>query len=381
MRVVCAVLLLGLLGCGPTTTSGGPQPESSGPGTWSRLPDVPLSPRLGPVVAAVGGSVVVVGGATGPPCPPAASCTAPPGYAADGAAYDAETGRWTRIADAPHAIEDRAPHAVAGGRLYVLSESRLLRYDATGDSWTLLSTPSGLDGAVTTDGRRLVFADSSDEDGSAPDRVLDTRTGAWSVLPDDPLGQSFDRAITPTPHGLVLTAHSIDALDAGGPALVEGALLPPGSHGWQRFPGSDQLGGGRWVWSRERLVDPSPGGADGGEVDGFGRTIPFGGRLDPATGEWSRLPGAPAANAGGWAVEALHGPLQAAAGWLYDDTVGRWHRLPRPDGAPPAPGTATWAGGDLVVVGGEDWEAPDRPEEWTAEVVYSTGSWVYRLNG
>lgn len=49
----------------------------------------------------------------------------------------------------------------------------------------------------------------------------------------------------------------------------------------------DQVGGS-WTWTGQRLVDPTLGGADGGQVNNYGRVIPYGGRLDPATGDWSR---------------------------------------------------------------------------------------------
>ena len=103
------------------------------------------------------------------------------------------------------------------------------------------------------------------------------------------------------------------------------------------------------------------------QTNNFGRVIPYGGRLDPATGAWSRLPHAPGEQTGGWPVEAPGGPLVAAEGWLYDDAEGAWTRLPRPEDSPATPGPAVWAGGVLVVHGGADWDLPDRPDEWTPE--------------
>ena len=214
---------------------------------------------------------------------------------------------------------------------------------------------------------------------SCPDRVLDTRTGAWSVLPADPLSPSFDRSLTPTPHGLVLTASPIAA--GGGPedpALVEAAVLEQGAAEWRRLPDSEQLGGSRWSWSGRNLVDPTLGGADGGEVNGYGRVLPFGGRLDPATGRWSPLPDAPAPLTGGWPVEAVHGPVTAAEGWLYDDEEERWSRLDPPEGAPAQPGPATWLDDTLVVYGGARWTA-DGAGDRTPDSVYSTDAWAYTL--
>jgi len=79
-------------------------------------------------------------------------------------------------------------------------------------------------------------------------------------------------------------------------------------------------------------------------------------------------------------VEAPEGPVIAAEGWLYDDAAGTWTRLGRPAGAPPEPGVAVWAGDTLLVLGGTDWRKVEEPEEMTAERVWSTGLWAYRLN-
>lgn len=161
------------------------------------------------------------------------------------------------------------------------------------------------------------------------------------------------------------------------PALVRAALLPQGDERWRVLPDSDQLSGWRWSWTGRRLVEPTLGGADGGQTNGYGRTIPYGGRFEPATGTWSRLPGAPEQGTGGWPVEAPGGPVVAAEGWVYDDAGGTWTRLPRPAGAPVTPGQAVWVDDVLVVIGGTAWHGVDEPAEWTPEQVWSTGAWAY----
>ncbi len=302
-------------------------------------------------------------------------------YAVDGAAYDLKSMSWEPITDAPVPIPDHAPHAVVGTHLFVRVGATVLDYAATQDRWTKVEVPAGNADwfSLTTDGSRLVLASGSDELGEQPDRVLDTRTGTWSTLPDDPLGLSFARTITATDAGLVLTAVQLETTGSpADPALVRAALLPPGSDRWTRLPDSDQIGGSRWAWTGKRMVDPTLGGADGGETNGYGRTIPNGGALDPATGRWSRLPNTPKEQTGGWPVEALDGPVIAAEGWLYDDTARTWTLLPRPKDAPPSAGVATWAGETLLVLGGTDWEAADEPDEWTVKRVYSTGFWALR---
>lgn len=388
-----AVLLLLTAGCGQGVT-GEDTPGQQGnrakaesavleAGAWTRVPDPPLSPRERPVAAHVGGEAVFVGGYGGPPCPPNADCAMPEeAYERDGAAYDPATNTWRRIADAPRALSAWAPAAVVGEHLYIATGPTLLAWDSIEDSWHEVRPPrEARPSFLVPDGDRLVLASGSDEYGVRPDHVLDTSTGAWAILPEDPLKPSFDRIITSTPHGLVLTARPI--MPDGGPAdpaLVHATLLPPGKSNWRMLPPSDQLGGWRWAWTGKHLVDPTLGGADGGQVNNFGRVIPFGGRLDPATGKWSRLPDAPGERTGGWPVEALDGPLIAAEGWLYDDNDGSWTRLPRPDEAPAEPGPGVWAGEVLVVYGGADWGGPDKPDDWTPENVWSTGAWAYRAD-
>lgn len=346
-------------------------------GFWTRLPDSPLSPRERPAAAYVDGEIVVVGGYSGPPCPPGADCARPvDAVERDGAAYDLRTESWRRIADAPRPVPELASTAVIGERMYVLADGALLAWDSATDSWDKILPPRPLLwSTLVADGTRLVVASGSDENGIRPDHVLDTITGEWSSLPRDPLKPSFDRTITTTPSGLVLTAKQI--LAGGGPAdpaLVRAAVLPSDGRAWRVLPTSEQLGGWRWSWTGRRLVDPTLGGADGGETNNFGRVIPYGGRLDPVTGEWSPLPDAPDEGTGGWPVEAMGGPVTAAEGWLYDDADGSWTRLPRPAGAPAAPGTAVWAGPVLVVLGGVDWHLSDKVD------VRSTEVWAYRVD-
>ena len=370
-----AALLLLTAGCG-TQADGAQTSTGAGPGAgaWSRLPDPPLSAREGSVAAFVGGRAVFVGGYDGPPCPAGADCAyREDANRSDGAAYDPATASWSRIADAPLGVPPESPATVVGDRLYVLVGDTLLAWDSDRDAWTR-TRPPGDPGwsRPVSDGTRLVLAEDSQERGVHPDQVLDTTTGRWSALPPDPLRPAFDRLLVPTPAGLVLTAKPLD--DDGhpaDPAFVHAALLPEGSDHWQVLPPSEQLGGWRWSWTGERLVDPTLGGADGGEVNNFGRVLAYGGRLDPATATWSPLPHAPAEGSGDWGVEALDGPRMAVEGWLYDDAAGDWTRLARPDDAPAAPGPAVWAGDTLVVSGGTDGSRGTSPED-----VRSTGAWA-----
>jgi hypothetical protein len=400
-RTVLATLIatgsvLATAACGPSVVTPADPGSAPAAGTWTRLPDSPLSPREGGAVAHVAtpGSdlAVFIGGYVGPPCPPNADCDVPAGStASDGAALDLETGTWRTIAEAPRPVASYSSAAVIGDTVYVLTERHLLVWDASDDAWTELDPPTRpawgtLVADTEGDAPRLIVTGSSDEYGVQPDQVWDPVTGTWSGLPTDPLRPSFDRYLVPTSAGLVLTAKPIGR-DGGpaDPALVHAAVLPPGAQEWRALPrAEDQLGGWYWTWTGTRLVDLTLGGADGGEVDNYGRTIPYGGALDPATGAWSPLEGTPDELTGGWTVDAVGGRYSAVQGWIYDDGDaagdGRgWSRLDRPEGAPPQPGRAVWAGDVLVVSGGADWDGPDEPDEWTPENVWSTGAWAYRV--
>jgi hypothetical protein len=216
--------------------------------------------------------------------------------ASDGSAYNLDSGIWQPIADAPRPVAAHSSTAVIDDTLYVLTNNHVLAWDATQDTWTELDPPmdpqwANLVADTHAGQPRLVLAAGSDENGIHPDQVYDPADGTWSQLPANPLRPSFDRVVISTPSGLVLTAKPIRP-DGGpeDPALVHAAVLPAGASTWRLVPSSgDQLGGWYWTWTGQRLVDPTPGGADGGQVNNFGRTIPYGGALDPSTGDWIPL--------------------------------------------------------------------------------------------
>ncbi|WP_183094707.1 hypothetical protein [Nocardioides stalactiti] len=391
--LVIAALVLGgtLAACGSetsddpprtrTTDSAAPEDDPGDDG-WTATSAPPLGPREGSVAATVDGEAVFVGGFSGPPCPPNADCVIPPrNYERDGAAYDPASDAWRSIADAPRPVRPFSSAAVIGDDLFVLADQTLLVWHSRADAWEVVETPQKPGwAALAAAGDRLVLASGSDENGIRPDRVYEPATGAWSTLPEDPFKPAFDRLLTWTPEGLFLTAKEIEP--DGGPAdpgLVLVAVLPDGADEWRTLPVADQIGAWRMTWTGTHLVDPSLGGADGGEVNNYGRVLPYGGRIDPVTGEWSPLPSPPEESTGGWPVEALRAPVLAVEGWLYDDAAGTWTRLPEPEDAPPDPGPAKWVGDVLVVLGGADWDVPDDPEDWSPENVWSTDAWAYRL--
>lgn len=355
--------LLGLAGCASDSVDQDPAAAPSAVPTlstvqWERLPDPPLSPRLAAIAVAVDDRFLVVGGDDGPPCPPNADCAASTSEPRrDGASYDPATQTWELVAEAPVGLLNQYPFVVAGETLYVLAEDGLLAYDVATDSWDQHPAPSAEHRdvqLVSISDRPGAVSGERTEDG-APDEIYDPAAETWEELPADPLGASYDRTYTDTPLGAVLTAkESVADPSAEVPSLVRAARLSSDLTTWTPLPVSDQIGGYRWAWTGERMVDPTLGEADGGQVGDWSRSVPWGGRLDPESGTWSRLPGSPKGySKTGWKVEALGGPVSAAGGWFYDDRSGGWAKLLRPDGAPEYPGAAVWVSDTLFVLGGQ----------------------------
>lgn len=331
-------------------------PHAGGPsgqvGHWRELPTPPLSARENAVVAWTGQEVVVVGGDRVPCGPPRGTCH---GHALrDGAAYDVTSGTWHRIAPAPDGLLSVVGAVVVDGRL-VVGGSQWAAYDPTADRWTVIPTGQGvsdpmsaLDGSVYAFQRGRVV-------------VYDAGTRAWSTLPADPNRPRLtQKTVTATNAGPVVTGYTFDtsrSIDPSTPALALADVWDGTS--WKRLPPSDQLGIS-FSWTGQRMVDPNPsvehGYSDGhgGVIEDWGREVPTGGTLDPATGSWGRLPAALTGDPEGWDLTASGGTWFAIAGQVYDDSTGRAETLPRPAGAPDRFSTAAWADGRLVAFGGAD---------------------------
>ena len=266
---------------------------------------------------------------------------------------------------------------MVGDRLHVLSNGRLLVWDRSDDAWTRRADRRARRSSVAlvADGPRLVLTSgAATSTASEPDRVLDTRSGEWSVLPEDPLSPSFDRSADCHP----ARAGAHREPDRAGrrpedPALVAGgACCEPGAGRWRRLPGSEQLGGWRWTWSGRHLVDPTLGGPTAARSTTTAACCRSAAGSTRPTGQWSTPAGrAPRRGPAAGRSRRVHGPVTAAEGWLYDDGDERWTRLPQPEGAPDQPGPATWLDDTLVVYGGEEWESATgseaRPDAADAE--------------
>lgn len=337
-------------GCTP-----GSPPVSGGASRWNSAEDFPLAGRDAPIVVWTGTEVLVAGGDTGPSCPPTASC-ARVNPAADGAAFDPEAGTWRAIADAPVPISFGAA-TFGAGHLVVRVDTRLLLYDVADDTWTWEELPASLQQTVgltlVTDAENILIIPSSAAFGDAPDAVWHLPSDTWSELPADPIGEAFDRLITPTPAGLILTAREL-APNPGSetPALTLVARFDREFGLWTSLDTTEQVGGWQWFWTGERLVSPDLGHADGGEENNWGRSYPFGGIIDSVSGAWQPLPSPPNPVDAPWLTTVQGGGRFAyAGGFIYNDTAETWTPLGRPSDSVGAPGAAIWADDRLVVMG------------------------------
>jgi hypothetical protein len=341
---------------------GGPQPAPEpSAGTWTAAATSPLSPRHGPLMRWTGEEVLVIGGHSEAPCPPGADCEIPDDGLRDAAAYDPDADTWRTIAPPPVDMDRDTGAVISQGLLVVGGPvGAWWSYDPRSDRWERLPEPSAegvttmwhpgsmpgpsaaLDGKVyATDGGRDVF-------------VLDVASRTWTALPPDPLQPVLtDTRLFATEEGIVLTGVSYGEAAPDEPTLTRADVWDGTS--WRRLPRTGMIG---WFyyWTGERILGIEEGGADGGEVNGWGEYYPHGGALDPATGEWEPIPGLPADYsdevARGVRVEAGDGPLVATNGRAYDDRTREWTNLGFPDSTVDYEQTATWAGERLVVFGG-----------------------------
>lgn len=283
----------------PTSAPTSTDPSSVGPLGWHEVPAAPLLPRAEAQVLWTGTEFVVFAGTDQAPCPICDYFS----YGEtrhDAAAYDPATNTWRTIADLPEASSYVGSSAVVDGDVYWMSvrnpstnesgiDATLQRWSSADDTWTEVPLPTEVPpgprlASAFVDG--LVLYPATDEVGAFPDQLW--QDGAWSTLPDDPLGPSYDRQIVDGGDTLVLFAKSLtEAQNTAQPSLVQGASLFSGE--WQAIPDSDQLYA-PMTRLGDSLYAPFGGGADGGDVGNWGRTVPNGGSYALETQTWSSLP-------------------------------------------------------------------------------------------
>lgn len=358
--LLAGALTLALTACGQSGGDG-PSGAERAAGVWTRAADPPLSARYGPLLAWTGEEVLVVGGHSGPPCPPNADCAMPDDGVRDAAAYGVAGDVWRPLAEPPVDLDRFAGHVVVDGDLVVGTPDAWWTYDVSADAWREVPLPGGVVGVPeAVDGGRVLT--------HAGRRIstLDLATGAWHELPADPLRPALrGGGVFATGAGVVLTGVSYQEAAPDEPILTQADVWDGTT--WRRLPPTGMIGP-LLHWTGQRLVGAEVGSADGGEVDGWDRSYPFAGALDPSTGAWSELddvPGYDDLRDSDWRVEAAEGSLVATAGHVYDDATGTWSRLGHPRSRLTQDLAGVWADGRLVVVGGADDDGDVATETWT----------------
>lgn len=356
------VLAAGLAVAVAVSGCGEAEPAAGRQGDWREVAGSPLSPRVAAVGVWTGREVLLIGGRNGSLCPPNVHCVTDGTPLADGAALDPRTGRWRRIADAPVPVPF-GQAVVLGQTAYLLptpgpvDQDGLLAYRIDEDRWHWLPVPfdTGAWYQLTTAGDRLIASLQSDEAGPGEDFSYHPETGDWTALPPDPLGDLHGRTMVWTGDELVLFGNRLAHDPAAPPPVVSAAAHDPASGTWRELPDSEILASAPWVVADGSLVNPT--------MHDGGGTHPYGGKLDPATGQWSPLPERPAGaefSAGAYtgSTAIYHGVRDV----VLDVAADRWVRLPAVPDRVDSGRTVLAAGTDLVAFGGVHWTSDAEPE-------------------
>ena len=186
---------------------------------------------------------------------------------------------------------------------------------------TQLSQPTTLSSSI---GTRMRSA-------RRPTGVFDPAEQSWSELPDDPLGPAFDRSMVWNGETLFLFSKALVESPGGadGPSYTRAARYEDGA--WTALPTADTIGTAPELVDRHRLIAPVLGCADGGEVNNFGRCIPYGAVFDTTANEWGELPNAPGkgrkdvSSYGG--VSGTDLVAGSMSGPFFDATTDEWFEL------------------------------------------------------
>ena len=335
-------------------------PLDPAPG-WVQLGQSPLSPRTEAVGVWTGSEVLVLGGTETPMCPGCDYAEAPP-YLRDGAAYASATDTWRPIADLPpEAAGYSSAIAIGDDDVFLLSQTSgqiaVWQYSISRDAWTNVPSLQRAPSSARIGGHNghLVLYAGSDEQGEVPDQVLDPETGVWSDVPNDPFEASYDRQLLSVDGALILFAKPISAaIDSSQVPRVLAARFDEATGTWQILPDGDQLSPPTFA-DGTVAVSPYRGGADGGEVNNWGRLVPNGGMLDLSTQTWSHLPGETKKDQWGGGVVGRSGAsFTGVQGDVLDLVSGEWFTIPDlPSGLSDGYAhTVVAAGTDLFVFGG-----------------------------
>ena len=309
VSVVAIVFVLGGCGSGsqpPATVSSDGKPPASADidmdASWVEVAPSPLSGRYHAALTSLPDGALMVGGTDDLQCPSGWDCDyVPEPPLGDGARYNALDGSWTPIADAPVGIMVWTDRVLVDDRVFfwvpvdgdqVVEGGSLVAYDLARDRWESFELPPVKGNSritIRAVGHQLLAGQQTREDARGGDWMLDPATGNWTALPPDPLGPSQWRSFAADETGLYLFETLRDDEE---PRLIRGAVLETDSLEWRRIADSSQLSapigsvGGV-------LLHPRIETADGGSVNGWDKSYPYGGIYDPALDKWRELPNTP----------------------------------------------------------------------------------------
>jgi N-acetylneuraminic acid mutarotase len=306
---------------------------------WRALPPTPLTPRAGAAGAWTGSEMVVAGGFAS-----ADGSAIHASAATDGAAWNAATNSWHRIAAMPT---------------------------------TLVGTPT----AVWT-GREVLVWSSSPAAGPAPGREVvlayNPTSNHWRTLPASGLAPRGGAITAWTGAELFVwsgdTGSGSDAVASTGRFSSDGARLDPATNTWRRLPAAPvpARGVASAVWSGHEVLL-------WGGVTANGTDVGKGAAYNPATNTWRALPASPlrakASAAGVWTgryfiviggAAGYNLPTPGPGAAAYNPATNTWTALPAAPPYPLQPGGPTfaadqreaafavWTGKSVVLVGGLD---------------------------
>jgi hypothetical protein len=344
---------------------------------WAEVAPSPLSPRTHTTMVWTGAEVLVIGGDTFA-CPPGALCENPVDPPlADGAAYDPVANRWRRIADAPVGF-DASSAVLHGQDVYVSTFDtplrsdepleRLLRYSLVDDRWFVIEHPGTMIARLISRGRDNLVAEFAIGD-SPPLQVLDAASGTWSDLPHSPLTRGFDTTTVAFDGDLYQFDHSLDR-GATDPWLTRVARYAASTQTWTRLDDLPMLSVGPWFRDGDRLIAPEGGSEDGGDVNNWGREVPYGGVFDTVNQTWTPLPTGGRDESAG--VIGENGALfTATSGSVLDLRTDSWITMPD---LGHEPGAVVAAGRDAFAFGGVDWDEGESHEPLGGAWIWRTGS-------
>jgi hypothetical protein len=172
------------------------------------------------------------------------------------------------------------------------------------------------------------------------------------------------------------------------PPVVHAATLDLAAGTWTELPDGDVVSGYGFRRVGDLLVSALEESSDGGETNNWGREIPYGGILDPATGTWSTLPErAQRDPLDGYMIPVgdLTGERTIVSGaWSLDVPTATWARVPELPVDDHVQGQSaafadTSDGGQVFLWGGSRWPGWLEDQSAVIEGELLAEGWIWTL--